>query len=246
MAQEPEPQTAFPMYPIAHFRGCFPAKFGVPRQPGLIREARGRIELLEEFAVPDMVRGLEAFSHVWVVFVFHMHLDSGWSPTVRPPRLGGNRRIGVLSSRSPYRPNPIGISVLKLENITVAAGKVTLEVSGVDLVDGTPVLDVKPYIPYADAIGDADAGFAARPPGIQLSVVFSESAHRTYSRLSKRFPGLERLIRQMIAMDPRPAYQANRTAPDQVLGMNLHGLNIRWSVHDQTATVLSIEETVAD
>lgn len=217
------------MDPIAHVRTCYGEKFGVPRQPGLVAEARGELVFAPEFRNPDALRGLDGFSHVWLVFVFHRALRSAWKPTVRPPRLGGNERVGVFASRSPFRPNAIGLSAVRLEGIDFhhPEGPV-LRLRGVDLVDGTPVLDIKPYLPMADALPDADAGFAGEPPG-GLEVVWQ--AENSPSAATQE------LITATLATDPRPAYQ--RAEDNREYGCLIDGYNVRWTVRRGTAVVLS-------
>ena len=153
--------------PIGFLRTCFGSKFAVPRQPGLCPSAWGYLEFSEKYRSVDAVRGLDGFSHVWLVFGFHQTVDEGWRPTVRPPRLGGEKRVGVFASRSTYRPNGLGLSLVKLENVfdqrTDGMEPPVLEFSGVDLVDGTPVYDIKPYLPYAESLPDAESGYAAEP-----------------------------------------------------------------------------------
>lgn len=147
--------------PIGTIHSCFKEKFTIPRQPGLVKQAKATLELIEPYNRKEAVRGLEEFSHIWVVFVFHKNESRGqWKPTVRPPRLGGNKRVGIFASRSPHRPSPIGMSAVKLEGIEESKDKILLHLSGVDLLDGTPVLDIKPYIGYADSIEDSYDGFA--------------------------------------------------------------------------------------
>ncbi|NLZ59221.1 MAG: tRNA (N6-threonylcarbamoyladenosine(37)-N6)-methyltransferase TrmO [Lentisphaerae bacterium] len=200
----------FAFSPVALVRSCFKSKFGIPRQPGLVAEARGSIVLQPPYNQPNAVRGLEGFSHIWVLFVFHESLRQGWKATVRPPRLGGETRVGVFASRSPFRPSPIGLSVLKLEKLNIAGqGRVSLEVSGLDLLDGTPVLDIKPYLPYTDAIAEAQGGFAKNAPKTNaLQVKCSDMAAKQFDMLQKAGrQDLVRLCQKLIACDPRPAYQ---------------------------------------
>jgi tRNA-Thr(GGU) m(6)t(6)A37 methyltransferase TsaA len=226
--------------PVAIVRSCFKTKFGIPRQPGLISEARGSIELLPPYNQPNAVRGLEDFSHIWVLFVFHDSLREGWKATVRPPRLGGDKRIGVFASRSPFRPCPIGLSVLKLCAVRLGGhGKIALEVEGLDLLDGTPVLDIKPYLPYTDAISDARAGFApSAPPGAALPVQFSDLAAQQAASIEKRgLDGFRRLAEKVIAADPRPAYQRE---PGRVYGIFLHGYEVVWEAGEDSAVVTHI------
>lgn len=225
--------------PIGEVRSCFPEKFGIPRQPGLVPSATGEIILFEAFGPPESVRELESFSHLWVIFVFHCHVSAGWKPTVRPPRLGGNRRVGVYATRSTFRPNPIGLSVVKLEGIRQENGRICIQISGGDFVDQTPVLDLKPYLPYADALGDAAGGFAPNRPEPRFSVVFSPEAEtvcKACVEMGKQDP--RPLICEVLALDPRPAYAGKRKGP---FGMRLAGMNIRWEVEDTVATVTELE-----
>jgi len=238
MSDELQPYS---FQPVAVVKSCFKTKFGIPRQPGLVREARGKICFLPPYNQPNCVRGLEDFSHLWVVFVFHEAIRDGWKATVRPPRLGGDKRIGVFASRSPFRPAPIGLSVVRLENVILGQhGKVQLEVSGLDLVDGTPVLDVKPYVPYADSIPDAVGGFAPEPPNPNaITVEVSESAEKSFAVLSKRgFSDLRSLALRMIGEDPRPAYQKE---PGRIYGLFLYDFEVVWQVGEDVQTAVITE-----
>lgn len=210
-------------------------KFAIPRQPGLVTAAKGSITLLGDANTVDVIRGLEAFSHIWVIFVFHGTQDQGWKPLVRPPRLGGNAKIGTLATRSTFRPNPIGMSVVKLDSIevinslesTTQTKSVILNISGLDLLDGTPVIDIKPYIPYSDAIVDAQASYAQETPSKEISISFNDEATQTLKRLNKKYPELKAFICQVLEQDPRPAYKQNKK-DDKVYGMALYNLNIQW------------------
>jgi len=215
---------------IAHVRTCYGEKFGVPRQSGLVEEAWGELVFEPEFRNKDAVRGLEGFSHVWLVFVFHQAMRNSWKPTVRPPRLGGNERVGVFASRSPFRPNPIGLSVVRLDQIDLdhPDGPV-LKLRGVDLVDGTPILDIKPYIPYADALPNASAGFAPDAPP-RLQVIWREGADRDLS------PSTRTVIEATLAVDPRPAYQNNE---DREYGCLIEEINVRWKIENHAVIILS-------
>ena len=223
----------YPMRPIAHVRSAFPTKFGVPRQSGLVEALESRLVFEPEYRNPDALRGLEGFSHVWLVWVFHQAIRETWSPTVRPPRLGGNARLGVFATRSPFRPNPIGLSAAALAGIELSPEDgPCLRLRGADLVDGTPVLDVKPYIPYADAIPEAKGGFAAAPPsGERLAVVFPQALQE------KVPPELREALRAVLALDPRPRYQDD---PGRVYGFGFAGLEVRFSVDGQTLTVRDV------
>lgn len=229
-----------PMQPIGYIRSCFPEKFGIPRQAGLVAEARATLKLLPPFDTPEAVRGLEGFSHLWLIFVFHGHLDSGWKPTVRPPRLGGNKRLGVFATRSPFRPNPIGLSAVALEGINTTGGRTRLHLGGADLLDGTPVLDIKPYLPYADALADARGGFAAERPDAPLEVDFAPQALARCRELEKSgYPMLEGLVRQVLGQDPRPAYYATRPGKHS-FALRLLDFELQWQADGNHIRVLSI------
>ncbi|MEX1222036.1 MAG: tRNA (N6-threonylcarbamoyladenosine(37)-N6)-methyltransferase TrmO [Idiomarina sp.] len=223
---------------IGYVQSPYPEKFAVPRQPGLVDAAKIYIELSAPYDHPDTVRGLDAFSHIWVTFIFHKTLAQGWKPLVRPPRLGGNQKVGVFATRSTFRPNALGLSVVKLEQVLVTGGKVRLQVSGADWVHGTPVVDIKPYVPYADSIADADGAFAAAAPTL-MTTQFSAAAQQQLQQLTTSYPQLEQLITQVLAQDPRPAYKDN-SEPDKSYGMTLYDLNIRWQVKNGENLVLSV------
>ena len=203
-------------------------KFGIARQPGLVPAAEVRIVLEPRFGA-DSVRGLETFGYIWLHFIFHGVLGEGWSPLVRPPRLGGKRKMGVFATRSPHRPNHRGLSLLKLEGIDCTNG-VSIRCSGADLLDGTPVVDIKPYIPFVEAKPDAASGFAGEAPPL-LDVVWQTGA----VGLSD---GLKRLIAQSVAQDPRPAYQ---DIPERIYVMEIAGLAVKFRINGRTAVILSAE-----
>lgn len=224
--------------PIGIIHSPFREKLGIPRQPLLVPEAKARLVMQAPYNRPEAFRGLEAFSHVWLTFVFHRSAREQWQPTVRPPRLGGNRRVGVFASRSPFRPNPIGLSVVGLECISDSEEGVELQLYGIDLLDGTPVLDIKPYIPYVDSVPQATAGYASGPPTACLHVIFSEQATQ---QLAMRPDGddLKRLIEGLLRTDPRPAYMGARD-PDRVYGMRLYDFDLRWRVTGDEVEVLEL------
>jgi len=215
-------------------------KFGVPRQPGLVPQAKGSVELLPPYDCAEAVAGLEGYSHIWIQFLFDRSLREQWQPTVRPPRLGGNRRIGVFASRSPFRPNPIGLSVVRLERVVTERGGVLLEIAGLDLVDGTPVLDIKPYVAYVDSIPDADSGFAAAAPDSLFKVHFSS---RALEQLAQRPDGetLRELIQALLETDPRPAYIGSGRQ-QRVYGIRLYDFDLRWRIVDGAAEVLELAQ----
>ncbi len=217
----------------------FKEKFGIPRQPGLVPEAEATLELLPPYDRPEAVAGLEGYSHLWIQFLFHHARREQWQPTVRPPRLGGNRRVGVFASRSPFRPNPLGLSVVALRGIGCDKG-VVLHLAGVDLLDGTPVVDIKPYVPYVDNIPDARGGFAPAAPEQRLEVVFSPAAER---QLDRRDDGsrIRALIRGLLAIDPRPAYRRGEEE-GRVYGIRLCDFDLRWRVRDGRVEVLELAD----
>jgi len=228
---------------IGVVESCFPQNFGIPRQPSLVPEARGGIRLLEPYNQSDAVRGLEEFSHLWVIFVFHRLKGDVAKTTVRPPRLGGNTRLGVFASRATHRPNPIGLSLVKLEKIDISSGDVILEVSGLDVTDGTPVLDIKPYLPYAESIPDATAGYANEAPKLQYEVIFAEEARQQAEALEVKYPEFMALLSKVLALDPRPAFHHHSDQyQDRIYGLGLYDQNIRWQLSANNAiTVLDIK-----
>jgi tRNA-Thr(GGU) m(6)t(6)A37 methyltransferase TsaA len=226
--------------PIGLVNSPYKEKFAIPRQPGLVSAAKGTIELLNAVNCIDSVRGLEQFSHIWLLFVFHGTQDEGWKPLVKPPRLGGNKKIGVLATRSTFRPNPIGMSVVKLDKIELFEQNIILHIAGIDLLDKTPIIDIKPYIPYSDALPNADAGFAQTQPHIHLDIIFSDHVNHIIENLSDELPDLKQLIEQVLAQDPRPAYKQNKL-DEKVYGMHLYNLNIQWQMRDfETIDVIKI------
>lgn len=220
-----------PLRVIARMESDFPDKFGIPRQSGLTSLA-SRIIFEPEFRDPNALRGIEGWSHLWILWIFSEAVRPGWSPTVRPPRLGGNERVGVFATRSPFRPNNIGLSSVKLERVehTENEGDVLI-VSGADLMDGTPIIDIKPYVPYADAHPEASGGFAAEKFGKKLKVVFPEEL------LSRVEPGKREGLKDLLAEDPRPAVQDD---PERVYGMRFSDVEIKFVVSDGVLTVVDV------
>jgi tRNA-Thr(GGU) m(6)t(6)A37 methyltransferase TsaA len=234
-------QTRFKFQFIGRIHSCFKDKFGVPRQPGLAPGARASLEVFEPFNREEAWRGIEEFSHIWLLFVFHAKTHQQWKPTVRPPRLGGNRRIGVFSSRSGFRPNSIGLSAVEMVGLQRTGRRLQIELKGVDLIDGTPVLDVKPYLPYADAIPEAWGGFADQAPEPHNEVRFSASAQAFCEiQKDKGFPRLESLVREVLSCDPRPAYY-HRNPPKASFGMRLYNFEIKWQMDANEILVTRIE-----
>lgn len=218
---------------IATMHSAFPAKFGIPRQSGLVEALRSTIVFEPEYRNPDALRGLEGFSHLWLIWSFSKAIRPDWSPTVRPPRLGGNTRMGVFATRSPFRPNPIGLSSVKLDGVEQhpTLGPV-LHVSGADLLDGTPIFDIKPYLPYTDSHPDALGGFTAGYQGYHLTVHFPPA-------LLEQVPPEEReALMGVLAQDPRPSYQED---PTRVYGMAFGGLDVKFTVAEGILTVTEIQ-----
>jgi len=232
----------FSLQAIGVVRSCFTKKFGIPRQAGLVQEIPAVIELLPPCNNEQFVRGLEGFSHIWVLFIFHDSMDKGWKPMVRPPRLGGKRRVGVFASRSPFRPNPIGISAVKLEGMETGSGKLSLHVKGADLMDGTPVVDIKPYLPYADAIPYATGGYAVEEPAARFEVIITGEAKRCCEdeEASGR-KGLRRLIVSTLRTDPRPAYYSAKHDGAE-FGLTLWDMDFKWTVEGDKIIVSDVDK----
>jgi tRNA-Thr(GGU) m(6)t(6)A37 methyltransferase TsaA len=224
--------------PVAVLYSPFRERFGIPRQPGLVPDVPGRLVLLPPYDRAESVAGLEDFSHVWLLFRFHANPASGPALTVRPPRLGGNERVGVFASRSPYRPNSIGLSVARLEAVEQTPQGPVLRLRGVDLLDGTPVLDVKPYVPYADALPEARGGFAAGDIA-RLPVRFLADADRRLRERSDR-DEVRAVIEAVLALDPRPGYRQGVPDSSRSLGMRLYDFDLRWRVRQGVAEVLDL------
>ena len=214
---------------IARIRSDFPTKFGIPRQAGIVEELEARIVFEPEYRNPDALRGLEGFSHIWLIWQFSEAVREDWSPTVRPPRLGGNTRMGVFATRSPFRPNALGLSCVRLLGIEDTEEGKTLRVAGADLMDGTPIFDIKPYIPYADCKPEAESGFAP-DPGAQLSVEFLPEAEK-YIPPEKRDA-----LRGVLANDPRPRYKQDG---ERVYALEFAGLEVKFQVKDNILRVFS-------
>ena len=218
--------------PIAHIRTDFGSKFGVPRQSGVVEELRARIVFEPAYRNPDALRGMEDFSHLWLIWHFSEVKQETWSPTVRPPRLGGNTRMGVIATRSPYRPNPLGLSAVKIValDLHTPEGPV-ITVAGADLMDGTPIFDIKPYLAYADSHPDAKGGFIEGLTDRSVQVKCDESL------LTPLPEDTRRSLLAVLAHDPRPTYQND---PDRVYGMEFGGYNVRFTVADGVLTVVDV------
>ena len=222
------------MKPLAHIRNDYTAKFGIPRQSGLVEEVISAIVFEPEYRNADAFRGLEGWSHLWLIWIFSEAVRDTWSPTVLPPRLGGKTRMGVFATRSPFRPNPIGLSSVKLVDFDLHTKEgPVLYVAGADLMDGTPILDVKPYLPYTDSHPDAVGGFAEPVREYHLEVVFPE---QWQSQVPER---LQTPVMGLLAQDPRPSYQND---PDRIYGVAFGGYDFRFRVKDGVLTVCEVEK----
>jgi tRNA-Thr(GGU) m(6)t(6)A37 methyltransferase TsaA len=225
-------------HPIGRVRSPFKEKFGIPRQPGLVN-IPASIEILPEFARAEAFRGLQAFSHLWISFVFHEALREQWKPMVRPPRLGGNDKVGVFASRSMFRPNPLGLSVVALADIRETGNGLRLDIIGADMLDGTPVLDIKPYLPYVDSVPGADAGYADEAPSAKLQVVFADHLEHVFQQLQNQWPQLQSVITEVLQYDPRPAYRSDEQG-ERIYSMHLYDFDVKWRVQQQRVEVIDL------
>lgn len=218
--------------PIAHIHSAFPTKFGIPRQSGLAPSLRSTIEFVEPFGSMEAVRGLSEFSHLWLIWSFSENVEKGWTPTVRPPRLGGNQRMGVFATRSTFRPNALGLSSVKLERVEIDAhGRPVMHVLGADLMDGTPIYDIKPYLTTTDCHPDAIDGFVATHRHVAVQVVIPDE-------IAKKIPAeLLHGLHEVLAQDPRPAYHHD---PERVYGFPFGAFDIQFKVNEETLTVVGI------
>jgi tRNA-Thr(GGU) m(6)t(6)A37 methyltransferase TsaA len=231
----------YQLSPIAFIESPYKQKFAIPRQPRLIPEAKAKCKFVGDFNREEFVRGIEEFSHIWLIFRFHETADKGYSALVRPPRLGGNDKKGVFATRATFRPNGIGMSAVKLEGVHFENGQLWLTLSGIDLLDGTPILDIKPYLPYSDSLPDATAGFADTRPETALNIEFSEQALQFCNASTASYPELYSFITNVLKQDPRPAYKKLKSGM-QEYGMSLFDLNIKWQVIDDNISVEEISK----
>lgn len=233
--------TQYTFNQIGIIHSCYKEKFGIPRQPGQVTAAKASLELLPPYDREEALEGLEGFSHIWITFVFHQAQREQWKPTVRPPRLGGNKRVGVFASRSPFRPNPIGLSLVELDGIDKENGKLLLHLKGIDLVDGTPVLDIKPYLPYAEALADARGGFANEAPEKIFRVEFRQQAEVQCREKENEIPELKMVIEQLLQHDPRPAYSE---LDDRIYGIRIYDFDLKWQVEEGIIRVIALEPMI--
>ncbi|OCF92711.1 tRNA-Thr(GGU) m(6)t(6)A37 methyltransferase TsaA [Gilliamella sp. wkB7] len=225
--------------PIGIIHSPYSEKFAVPRQPNLVTAGQGELHLLAPYNNTVSVKGLEQFSHLWLLFQFHHIEPEKWRLTVRPPRLGGNKTLGVFATRSPFRPNHIGLSAVELKDIVIKNKQIILKLGSIDLVDGTPIIDIKPYIPYCDSYPTAIAGYAQSEPERKITVEFSPQAQLSLTSYLSTYPHLTELITQVISQDPRPAYKQNNIE-QQEYGLTLYQFNIKCKISNQHAIVEDI------
>ncbi len=216
--------------PVAYIKNAYKEKFGVPRQSGLAPSVKSVIEFCDSFTDENVIRGIEQYSHLWLVWGFSQN-GGQWSPTVRPPRLGGNKRVGVFATRSPFRPNGLGLSCVKLEGIIKADGGIALLVSGADLVDNTPIYDIKPYLPYVDCIDGAVGGFSDEHKNDYIDVVFSDDAEKSLSENQLK------MLKEVLALDPRPSYQNDES---RIYGLSFEDFQVKFRVSNETIYVIEI------
>ncbi|MGB2078961.1 MAG: tRNA (N6-threonylcarbamoyladenosine(37)-N6)-methyltransferase TrmO [Vibrio sp.] len=229
----------YPLAAIGVIHSPYQEKFAIPRQPRLAPNVISSIALQGDINTPESVRGLTEFSHIWLLFLFDQNIAAGWKPTVRPPRLGGNQRIGVLASRATFRPNHIGMSAVELVGVRHEKGQVWIDVRGADLMNGTPIIDIKPYIPYSDAITNANGGYADEVPQT-LPVIFSQQAQL---ELAKHQDGqqVRSVIEDVLAQDPRPSYKKGKT-DDKIYAVHLFDLNVCFQLTDEMIQVTAIDK----
>lgn len=224
---------------IGIVHSCYKEKFAIPRQAGLVKHALARIQLLAPYDHPDCIKGLEGFSHLWISFVFHQHVDKGWKNLVNPPRVEGQTKYGVFATRSSFRPNPMGLSVVKLDSISYHEGELNLNISGVDFLDKTPVLDIKPYIEYSDSVPNTRSGFISdiKEPNFHLN--FSLIAKEQIHKAKEKYPHIEQFITELLRLDHRPHYQKKIK---QTFSSRVYEYDLQWHINNKEITVVALTE----
>ncbi len=229
-------QFTFETIGIVH--SCYKDKFAIPRQARLVRAATASIELLAPCNDIEITRGLEDFSHLWLSFIFHRHVGKGWNTTVKPPRLDGKQRFGVLATRASFRPNPIGLSLVEMDSIEQQGGKLFIHVKGADLLDQTPIIDIKPYIPYTDSIPDAKGGFTDNIKEQQLQVIFSPEADNDCETASLKYPQIREFIEQLLGLDHRAYYYKKI---DKIYSTKVYDYDLKWTINNSDVNVISLK-----
>lgn len=239
MTKNQHPTNTFTLNTIGTLFSPFKEKFGIPRQPALARNIISEIIIAPPYNRLEAFKEIEVFSHLWLSFIFHQNTRTDWKPCIRPPRLGGNKKIGVFASRSSFRPNDLGLSVVELIDIKKINGEIKIRVRGADLVNGTPIIDIKPYIPYTDSIPGAKAGYASEAPRKPLKVTYSSTSLEQFQLIdSARYPNFKLIVDDILSADPRPAYKDGTDS--KVYGINLYDFDVKWKVTDDSVEVLSI------
>ena len=230
-----ERQFTFDSIGIVH--SCYKDKFAIPRQARLVTASTATIELLPPYNQIEVTRGLEDFSHLWLSFVFHLHVGKGWNTTVKPPRLDGKQRFGVFATRASFRPNPIGQSLVELDSIEQDGARILIHIRGADLLDQTPILDIKPYVPYTDSLPEASGGFTDRVSEELFEVIFSEQAQADCQQAQRQYPEIETFIRQLLSLDHR-AYFYKKI--EKVYSSRVYDYDLKWQINDRKVTVLAL------
>ncbi|MCK5662994.1 MAG: tRNA (N6-threonylcarbamoyladenosine(37)-N6)-methyltransferase TrmO [Thiotrichaceae bacterium] len=222
---------------IGIVHSCYKDKFAIPRQARLVTAATASIELYPPYNEIEAAKGLEDFSHLWLSFISHRHVDKGWSPTVSPPRLNGKQRFGVFATRASFRPNPLGLSVVEIDRIEQYGAQLFIHIKGADLLDKTPIIDIKPYVPYSDSIPDAKGGFTDQIKEQLFSVVFSPAADEACQQASKKYPLIRQFIEQLLAIDHRPHYFKNI---EKSYSSRVYDYDLSWIIHDKQVEVIAL------
>lgn len=229
-------QFTFDTIGIVH--SCYKDKFAIPRQARLVTASTASVELLEPYNNIEVTRGLEDFSHLWLSFVFHRHIDKGWNTTVKPPRLDGKQRYGVFATRASFRPNPIGLSLVEMKSIEQKGAKLFIHVKGADLLDQTPIIDIKPYIPYTDSLPEARGGFTEQVKEELFEVIFSKVASEDCEQAKQQYPDIETFIKQLLALDHRAYFYKNI---DKVYSTKVYDYDLKWIIKDRQVEVISLK-----
>lgn len=236
------PQS-WPMDVIGHVSSPYKEKFSIPRQANLVRHAKGYIEFSAQFNDLDMLDGLEGYSHLWLVFIFHHTAQQGWKAKVRPQRLGGNKKMGVFATRSTFRPNPIGLSCVEFKKVEkLNNGALRLYIQGLDLVDGTPIIDIKPYVPYADSVATAQSQFAAQAPKTSLVVEFAQYLSDKLKQCNQEYENFSEFVAEVLAQDPRPVYKQNKQ-DDKTYGVKLAKWDLQFNIIGNRCIVTDIRNS---
>ena len=222
---------------IGIVHSCYKDKFAIPRQARLVTAATASIELFPPYNEIEAVRGLEDFSHLWISFIFHRHINKGWSPIVKPPRLDGKQRFGVFATRASFRPNPIGLSLVEIDFIEQKGAQLFIHIKGADLLDKTPVIDIKPYVPYSDSIADAKGGFTDQIKENLFIVNFSKEADKACEQASQKYPQIRQFIQQLLAIDHRPYYFKNI---EKNYSTRVYDYDLTWKISGEQVEVVSI------